>query len=207
MRTMIVPPLPRYPFQRHTSSSPLLLRKDIFLPPASLLPPSSTAAASRQYQALVLRHRVSQTFLPFSARHVLLGSTDWIPVEFGMRLLEHCSAYSSPTQARHPRSSSSGRRRSRSTILGVPDIPYRSGLGDRFYHSSTFGCLGRSVVCPLICSPARIPRLLKLDVSVVFVWSETFTAGDPRHSRYPPFVRLWRSAARSTIASDVLSST
>ncbi|OSD07510.1 hypothetical protein PYCCODRAFT_620766 [Trametes coccinea BRFM310] len=39
----------------------------------------------------------------------------------------------SPNQVRHPRSSSSGRRRSRSTILGVPDIPYRSGLGDRFF--------------------------------------------------------------------------
>ncbi|KAI9059266.1 hypothetical protein FKP32DRAFT_1175070 [Trametes sanguinea] len=118
-------------------------------------------------------------------------------------------AFLSPSQSRHPRSSSSGRRRSRSRILGIPVIPHPSGFGDRLM--SILGCLGRSVVRPLIllASSYRLPRLLKLDVSVVFVWSETFTADDSRHSpsTYPSPVRFWRAVVRSNFASGVLPST
>ncbi|KAI9059289.1 hypothetical protein FKP32DRAFT_1176855 [Trametes sanguinea] len=126
-----------------------------------------------------------------------------------MRMLAHCSAFPSPTQVRHPRSSSSGRRRSRSRTVGIHDFPHPSGFSECF--KSIFGCSGRSVVRPLIslAPSSRLHRLLKLDVSVVFVWSETFTADDSRHSRYtyPPPVRFGRAVVRSNIASGDLSST
>ncbi|KAJ2967659.1 hypothetical protein NUW54_g13445 [Trametes sanguinea] len=53
-----------------------------------------------------------------STQHPLPRSADWIPVESGSRVLDCCSAPSFANSSPTSRPSSSGRRRSRSTILG-----------------------------------------------------------------------------------------